>query len=266
MERRRADADPLGHVGGRGVRRSSQLQRRADRATELDRPRHGVRSQQAGSDDRAQRDAGRLVARGAVSRSGARATGATPRSPIADLRRVARLPRDPVLGQPALQERHLRSASTTRSRCGTSPRVAPRYDHDATGQPVLRADQGAAQELLEDQLQPTARHEGDRRLAAADRQSARAAPVRCWAGSSTTGSCRRCGRARRAHRTRPRFSYQNGGGNVNLTGSPDFGAAHPDRRRSGRQGAAATSTRSSTPLRSRGRWWAASGWSRPTTT
>ena len=29
------------------------------------------------------------------------------------------------------------------------------------------------------------------------------------------------------------FSYQNGGGNVNLTGSPDFGAPHPDRRRSG---------------------------------
>ena len=31
------------------------------------------------------------------------------------------------------------------------------------------------------------------------------------------------------------FSYQNGGGNVNLTGSPDFGGAHPHRRRSRRR-------------------------------
>ena len=61
------------------------------------------------------------------------------------------------------------------------------------------------------------------------------------------------------------FSYQNGGGNVNLTGSPDFGAAHPHRRRS-RQGLQQRSrTGSSTPPRSRGRSSAASGSSRATT-
>ena len=46
-------------------------------------------------------------------------------------------------------------------------RVAPRYDHDADGQLVLRADQAEAQELLGNQHDADAHHEGDRRLGAA---------------------------------------------------------------------------------------------------
>ena len=71
------------------------------------------------------------------------------------------------------------------------------------------------------------------------------------------------GRDRRA--LPDRFSYQNGGGNVNLTGSPDYGARVRSSAIPGRA-AAATSTASSTPPRSRARSSAASGSSPATTT
>ena len=47
-------------------------------------------------------------------------------------------------------------------------KVAPRYDHDATGQPVLRADQASCTDLLQDQLDPRHLMKATARLAAPD--------------------------------------------------------------------------------------------------
>jgi Carboxypeptidase regulatory-like domain len=103
-------------------------------------------------------------------------------------------------------------------------KIAPRYDHDATGQPVLRADQAAAQALLQDQLDP--RHlmkasalwqlpsmkstSGARRAVGLIVNDWQVSGV--WTGA--TGTPYSVG-----------YSYQTGGnGNVNLTGSPDYAA------------------------------------------
>jgi len=102
-------------------------------------------------------------------------------------------------------------------------RVAPRYDHDAAGQPVLRADQETAQELLQDQLQPrhlmkaTAIWQLPTYKSSSDVGRVVGLIINDWQLSSvwtaSTGSAYTAA-----------FSYQNGGGNVNLTGSGDFGA------------------------------------------
>jgi Carboxypeptidase regulatory-like domain len=101
-------------------------------------------------------------------------------------------------------------------------KVAPRYDHDASGQPVLRADQAQAQELLQDQLDPrhfmkaTALWQLPTMQGATGGKRVLAALVNDWQLSSiwtaATGTPYSV-----------TYSYQNGGGNVNLTGSPDFG-------------------------------------------
>jgi hypothetical protein len=102
-------------------------------------------------------------------------------------------------------------------------KIAPRYNHNAAGQPVLRDDQSTAQDLLEDQLDP--RHlmkataiwqlptlkstSGGLRVVGLIVNDWQLSGV--WTG--TTGAAYTVA-----------FSYQNGGTNVNLTGSPDFGA------------------------------------------
>jgi Carboxypeptidase regulatory-like domain len=102
-------------------------------------------------------------------------------------------------------------------------RVAPRFDHDTSGQPVLRADQAQAQALLQDQLDPrhlmkaTALWQLPTMKGATGGKRALAAILNDWQLSSVwtgaTGTPYSVG-----------FSYQNGGSNVNLTGSPDFPA------------------------------------------
>jgi hypothetical protein len=101
--------------------------------------------------------------------------------------------------------------------------IAPRYDHNASGQPVLRADQETAQELLQDQLQPThfmkatALWQLPSYKSTSDAGRVLGWIINDWQLSSVwTGAT---GAPYAAA-----FSYQNGGGNVNLTGSGDFGA------------------------------------------
>ena len=72
-----ADDAALGHVARRGLHRPSQLQRPVRRPglpvqPQHDRPRNGVRPGAAGSDARADRHSGRVLARRAESQSGAR--------------------------------------------------------------------------------------------------------------------------------------------------------------------------------------------------
>ena len=102
-------------------------------------------------------------------------------------------------------------------------RVAPRYDHDAAGNLVVRSDQGALQDLLEDQRQP--RHlmkatalwqlpgfkstDGMKRVLGYILNDWQVSGV--WTGATGTPYD-------------ATFSYQNGGSNVNLTGSPDHAA------------------------------------------
>ena len=102
-------------------------------------------------------------------------------------------------------------------------RVAPRFDHDASGQPVLRADQADAQNLLQDQRDPrhlmkaTALWQLPTMKGATGGKRVLAAVVNDWQLSSVwTGAT--------GTPYDLTFSYQNGGSNVNLTGSPDFPA------------------------------------------
>ena len=144
-------------------------------------------------------------------------------------------------------------------------KIAPRYDHDASRPAGAPRRPGAAQELLQDQLDPTALHEGHRALAAAHHESARAARSACWPWIVNDWQLSGVWTAATGTPYAATFSYQNGGGNVNLTGSPDFGAPHPDRRRSGRRVQQQPVRAVHRHARSRARWWAARGWSRPTT-
>ncbi len=100
--------------------------------------------------------------------------------------------------------------------------AAPRYDHDASGQLVLRADQAEAQELLGDQVPQTHIMKGTFVWDMPDIKSSKAGwralgfLVNDWQLSGiwtgTSGSAYTITQ-----------SYQSGGGNVNLTGSPTFG-------------------------------------------
>jgi hypothetical protein len=101
--------------------------------------------------------------------------------------------------------------------------IAPRYDHDAAGNLVLRADNATAQSLLGDQLQPKhlmkATAIWQLPNMKADNGGAKIASwiLNDWQLSSVwtaaTGTPYSVG-----------FSYANNGSSVNLTGSPDFGA------------------------------------------
>ena len=102
-------------------------------------------------------------------------------------------------------------------------RLAPRFDHDANGQPVLRADMSKAQELLQDNLQPTHLLKATAVWQLPTLKNTEGAMktvgyiVNDWQLSSVwtaaTGSPYAAA-----------FSYQGGGSSVNLTGSPDFGS------------------------------------------
>ena len=102
-------------------------------------------------------------------------------------------------------------------------KVAPRYNHDASGQPVLRDDQGVAQDLLQDQLDPkhvmkaTALWTLPTIKSASGARQVLAWIVNDWQLSGVWTAA--TGTPYSAT-----FTYQNGGNNVNLTGSPDFGA------------------------------------------
>ena len=102
-------------------------------------------------------------------------------------------------------------------------KVAPRYNHDASGQPVLRDDQGVAQDLLQDQLDPkhvmkaTALWTLPTIKSASGARQVLAWIVNDWQLSGVWTAA--TGTPYTAS-----FTYQNGGNNVNLTGSPDFGA------------------------------------------
>jgi hypothetical protein len=102
-------------------------------------------------------------------------------------------------------------------------KIAPRYDHNAASQRVLRDDQSEAQDLLQDQLDPrhfmkaTAIWQLPTLKAASGGLRVLGLIVNDWQVSGVwTGAT---GTPYAAA-----FSYQNGGTNVNLTGSPDFGA------------------------------------------
>jgi len=101
-------------------------------------------------------------------------------------------------------------------------KVAPRYDHDAAGNLVVRADQGTLQDLLENQLQPrhlmkaTALWQLPRLHGTDGMKRAVGYVVNDWQLSGVwTGAT--------GTPYSLAFSYQNGGSNVNLTGSPDYG-------------------------------------------
>ncbi len=102
--------------------------------------------------------------------------------------------------------------------------VAPRYDHDASGQPVVRADQSALQPLLEDQLQPrhlmkaTAIWQLPNMKADSGAEKVASWILNDWQLSSVwTGST--------GTPYSVAFNYSNNNSpNVNLTGSPDYGA------------------------------------------
>ena len=116
-----------------------------------------------------------------------------------------------------------RSGSTTPITLRDIAKVAPRYDHDAAGNLTVRSDQGALQGLLQDQLQP--RHlmkatglwqlpgikstDGVKRALGWVLNDWQLSGV--WTGATGTPYA-------------ASFTYQNGGGSVNLTGSPDFGS------------------------------------------
>ena len=100
-------------------------------------------------------------------------------------------------------------------------RVAPRFDHGADGQFVRRADEAEAQRLLGNQGPNTHVMKGTAVWDMPDVRSTNGAlralgwVVNDWQlstiWSGTTGAPYTVG-----------FSYQNGGNNVNITGSPDF--------------------------------------------
>ncbi|MEP6914256.1 MAG: TonB-dependent receptor [Acidobacteriota bacterium] len=100
-------------------------------------------------------------------------------------------------------------------------KIAPRYDHDAAGNLVLRSDQGTLQDLLQNQLAPrhlmkaTALWQLPRLKSTGGAGRAVGLIVNDWQLSGVwtgvSGTPYAVG-----------YSYQNGGSNVNLTGSPDY--------------------------------------------
>ena len=144
-----------------------------------------------------------------------------------DVRRLADVSLAPVLVQPPVPERpvvrlqrHDRPVDTQQRR--RAPAARRGWQLRRSG-----ADQAEADELLGNNAPQThlmrANFVWD--LPDLKQRWRRAARRSAW--SSTTGSSRASGPARPATPYTVSFGYQSGGGNVNLTGSPDFGAAHP---------------------------------------
>jgi hypothetical protein len=107
-------------------------------------------------------------------------------------------------------------------------RVAPRFEHTADGQFVRRADEAEAQELLGNQTPHTHVMKGTAVWDLPDIRSGR--PLWKAIGLiandwqlSGVWSASTDGPLDQAGAYTVSASYQNGGGNVNLTGSPDFG-------------------------------------------
>ena len=123
-----------------------------------------------------------------------------------------------------------------------------------------------ADELLGHDDQPGARAEGQLRVGHAGSEEDATDLARRRAGRQRLAVVRHLDRRTRARPTTWRSRYQNGGGNVNLTGSPDYAAAHSRASATREQAAAATSTSSSTRRRSRDRRSTASVSSRATGT
>ena len=124
-----------------------------------------------------------------------------------------------------------RSASTTRS-ASTIARTRRRAcSTTPDGTVSIRCGPGRGRRAARQQQPAGPHHEGELRLGSAGRARQFGAASRPSASSRTTGSSPASGPPRPGSAYAVGYSYQNGGGNVNLTGSPDYGGAHPDRRR-----------------------------------
>ena len=171
--------------------------------------------------------------------------------------RLEHLSLDPGVVQAPVPATACRSGSTTRSACRTSAARRRACSTTRTARTSYRADQAEADELLGRPTPQPPHHEGELRLGSAGPQERHGRALKAiglvvndWQLSgiwtASTGAPYTVG-----------FSYQNGGGNVNLTGSPDYGARIRVVGDPGRAAAARTRTASST-RRVRGRWSAAS--------
>ena len=140
----------------------------------------------------------------------------------AHVRRLADLSLAPALAQPALPERRCRSASTTRSVSTTSDSGA-RLQHNRMAASRSEPIRQKADELLRRSSRRQAHHQGELRVGPARspesgrRVRAAGLVLNDWQLSgvwtASTGTAYNIG-----------YSYKTGGGNVNITGSPDYGA------------------------------------------
>ena len=165
---------------------------------------------------------------------------------------AADVPLDPVVVPAPAQERPVvRVQRRHRPLRSAEPRAAAaarRRRH------VHRARRpGGGRRAARQQQSPRAPHEGELHLGPAGPAEQPAGPARRRPRRQRLAAV---GDLDRVHRRglHGRRNYQNGGGNINLTGSPDFGARILVVGDPGQAAAAATSIGSSTPARSRGRW------------
>ncbi len=189
--------------------------------------------EQAGSDEHAERDTGRNVARRPVPGSGARLQGLHPIALRENTTAGARI----HAIQFSINRRFKNGVAFGFNDAITLQdiaKVAPRYNHDASGQPVLRADQPQAQALLEDQRDPrhlmkaTALWQLPTMKGATGGKRALAAIVNDWQLSSVwTGAT---GTPYQPHVLLPERRHQREPHRL-----PRLRGAHPDRRRWGRR-------------------------------
>ena len=219
VEHGRADGAAVVVGAGRVVRRSVRLQPGADRRHQSGRHRGGVPGAEPGSGRSTRPCPGQCRRDG----SDARVIAATARSTSSGA----------VAGTSTIRSRRpstagsatgCRSASTGRSACRTRPTPARGWSTARRLRCSYRADQEEADELLgRGQLQ---RHTikgnfvWDLPDLSGGTERGQAACSRRW---PTTGSCRASTPGSPAIATAIGYSYQGGGGNVNITGSPNYG-------------------------------------------
>ena len=142
----------VGDVAGRVVRRPAQLERPAAVEHQRDRPRHGVPADDAGSDAGAERH--RRARRRYAATNPDLVRGYRGYSSMASTSRFYEGWRTFHSIQLSFNRRFrdgLQFGFNDTITLSDVASVAPRFDHDADGQFVLRADQAEAQELLGNQ-------------------------------------------------------------------------------------------------------------------
>ena len=195
------------------------------------RLRRGVPAAEPGPDAGGERDAGR---RRAYQTDLLRAyPRLRRRSTMQHVRRLAHVPLAPALVQPPVPERPVVRLQRHHRAVRHGSSAGARLQHNAGRQRSSSAPT---------RPRPTSCSATTRRRRTSckanfvwdlpDLKSTRRRRDGHWRCSSTTGSCRASGPAQTGAAYTVSYSYQNGGGNVNLTGSPDYRAAHPRRRRS----------------------------------